>query len=280
LVSAAVSDLPGVESLAVAVVQAGGRLSVSSLRADRLGPGLAQALAMSRHQSVALAPEAGSARLRRVLNKHLTEEQLAAATEALIAAGVPNLRLYFMLGLPTETDEDVGELITLARRIRQQVVSASRPKGHLGLVTVSVSPFVPKPWTPFQWLAMASLDVIQARLKRVKDELGRLANLKVSSDVPKYARLQGAIARGDRRLGPLIARLAGGEQPGRAEKALGLDLDFYAGRERERGEVLPWAFLDHGIDPDYLWAEAGRAMQAKESPECQPQVCRRCGVCA
>ena len=279
LVSAAVSDLPGVEDLAGQVVAAGGRISVSSLRADRLTPELARALAQSRHQTVALAPEAGSQRLRRVINKHLEEEDLARAVETLMGAGVPNLRLYFMVGLPGETEDDVDDLIALARRLRQQVVSASRPRGHLGRVTVSLNAFVPKPWTPFQWEPMAPLKLVKARMERVKQGLGRLANLKVVSDVPKHAQVQAALARGDRRLGPLIAALARGGSAPAVWRELGLSPDFHAGRRRGRDELLPWDFVDHGIDKDYLWQEAERARRELASPDCAPETCRRCGVC-
>ncbi len=279
LVSAAVSDLPGGDELARAVLLAGGRVSVSSLRADRLSPELARALAQSGTRTVALAPEAGSARLRRVINKHLGEEELFRAVEILIGQGILNLKLYFMVGLPTETQADVNELVDLVQRLRQQVVSQARAQGRLGQVAVSLNAFVPKPWTPFQWEPMAPLPLVKERMALVKKRLSRLANLKVTTDVPKYARLQAAISRGDRRLGPLIAALARDHQPRRAEAELGLDLDFYAARRRRRDELLPWAFVDHGIGEDYLWAEAQRAFAEKESPPCDPAKCRRCGVC-
>lgn len=279
LVSAAVSDIEGLDELAGRVLQEGGKLSVSSLRADRLGPDLVAALAQSRHQTVALAPEAGSMRLRRVINKHLSEDELLHAAELLILGGVPNLKLYFMVGLPSETDEDVNELIGLARRLRQQVVSAASARGHLGQVTVSLNGFVPKPWTPFQWEPMAPLTLIKARMARVQKELKPLANLKVTCDVPKHAQVQAALARGDRRLGPLIAGLAHGLDPRRAFAQAGLEPDFYAARRREHSELLPWDFIDHGISRDYLWQEARRALAGQQSPACAPATCRRCGVC-
>ncbi len=279
LVSAAVSDLEGVEELARAVVRAGGGISLSSLRADRLTPGLAQALAASRLQSVALAPEAGSPGLRRVINKHLDEEQLARAVEGLIQAGVPNLKLYFMVGLPGESEQDIEELIALVRRLRQQVVSLGRGKGRLGRISVSLASFVPKPWTPFQWEPMAPEPLLRRRIRRIQRELGRLSNLRVNSDLPKYALLQGALARGDRRLGRVIRALAADPSPRRAWRQSGLDPAFFANRRRGKDELLPWAFLDHGLEADYLWQEAERARQGRQSPACQPQSCRRCGVC-
>jgi len=279
LVSAAVSDLPGVDELAGAVLAAGGRLSVSSVRADRLGDDLARALAASRHQTVALAPEAGSQRLRRVINKHLDENDMFAAVERLIQAGVPNLRLYFMVGLPGETDDDVLAIAKLTAQVRQQFVSHSRGRGHLGQITASVSAFVPKPWTPFQWEPMAPVAEIKRRLKLVAGGLAGLANVKLAHETPKYARLQAVLARGDRRLDGLILALAAGQNPETAYKSAGVDPDFYAGRARRREELLPWSFIDHGIQADYLWSERQRAFEEKQSPPCQPSTCRRCGVC-
>jgi radical SAM superfamily enzyme YgiQ (UPF0313 family) len=279
LVSAAVTDLNEVALLTQEVVAAGGRVSVSSLRADRVTPELAESLAASHHQTVALAPEAGSERLRRVINKGLSEDDLAGAVECLIAAGVPNLRLYFMVGLPGEEDEDIEELIALARRVRQQVVSLSRPRGRLGMVTLSVNPFVPKPFTPFQWEPMAGLKLLKSRMERIKRALKPLANMKVNFEVPKYAVLQAVISRGDRRLAGLISALAQGLKPERAYAAAQVSPEFYAQRRREQGELLPWDFLDHGLKPGYLWREAQRGMEAKPSPSCDPEHCRRCGIC-
>lgn len=279
LVSAAVTDLDDADVLAGRVVEAGGQVSVSSLRADRVTPELARALAASRHQTVALAPEAGSERLRRVINKGLSEEQLAAAVEILIQAGVPNLRLYFMVGLPGEQEEDISELIALSRRVRSQVVSLSRPRGRLGSITLSINPFVPKPFTPFQWEPMAPLKLIKERIGRVKKELARLANLKVNSEVPKYSLLQAVISRGDRRVHALLRAMADGAKPDKAYQQSGVDPGFHALRRRERDELLPWAFLDHGLNPDYLWGEYTRSLEAKSSPVCDPARCHRCGIC-
>lgn len=279
LVSAAVSDMADVDQLAQQIVQVGGRVAVSSLRADRITPALARALAASGTRSVALAPEAGSERLRRAINKGISEDDLARAVEMLITAGVPNLRLYFMVGLPGESGADIDEIVALARRVRQQVVSLSRPRGRLGRLTLSLSPFVPKPLTPFQWEPMAPLSVIKRRLKLIKKELDPLPNLKVSSEVPKYSLLQAVLSRGDRRLALLIESLARGLSPERAYEEAGVRPEFYAERRRERDELLPWSIVDHGIDEGYLWSEALRAARGKPSPACETETCRRCGVC-
>jgi hypothetical protein len=127
---------------------------------------------------------------------------------------------------------------------------------------------------------MAPLKLIKARVKRIQKALAGAANLKVISDVPKYARLQAVLARGDRRLTPLLELLARGHTPERAYAEAGVDPEFYAHRRRERGELLPWDFIDHGISRDYLWTEAQRAGRQAQSPPCQPDTCRRCGACS
>jgi len=138
---------------------------------------------------------------------------------------------------------------------------------------------VPKPWTPFQWEAMAPLKLITGRMKRIKKALAGAANLKVTSDVPKFARLQAVLARGDRRLTPLLELLARGESPERAYAEAGVDPGFYAQRQRQREEPFPWEIVDHNLSRDYLWAEAARARREAQSPVCQPDTCRRCGAC-
>lgn len=279
LVSAAVSDIEGIDELALRSVQGGGKIAVSSLRADAVTPTLARALAASGTKSVALAPEAGSDRLRRAINKGLDEDDLVRAVEMLINAGIPNLRLYFMVGLPGESGADIDEMLALTRRLRQQVISLSRPRARLGHLTLSVSPFVPKPLTPFQWEPMAPLSVIKRRLTRIKKELAPLSNLKVNSEVPKYSQMQAVLSRGDRRVHSLIEVLARGEGPERAYQMAGVEPEFYAERRRDRDEILPWSIVDHGISEDYLWDEALRAARHKLSPSCKPDTCERCGLC-
>src|SRR5208337_3842414 len=155
LVSAAVSDHPEITQLCGALIDQGASLSFSSLRADGLGPQILSALESSGHQAVAVAPEAGSERLRRVINKNLSQEQIYRAAEMLAQKGILNIKLYFMIGLPTETPEDLEAIVELAKGIHHHVLSASRGKTRLGNITLSVNSFVPKPFTPFQWTAFA-----------------------------------------------------------------------------------------------------------------------------
>jgi radical SAM superfamily enzyme YgiQ (UPF0313 family) len=278
LVGAAVSDHPAVKELCRKILSAGGRLGISSLRADSVDSELFQLLAQGGVRSVALAPEAGSERLRRVLNKGLTQEDLARAVLALSASGLPQLRLYFMVGLPTETVEDVAEIPRLVRYLEHRVVKESAGQRRLGLITLSLSSFVPKPFTPFQWTPFAGIAELKKRLKLVSREFHGVKAVRVHTDLPKWAYVQALCARGDRRVGDIL--LAARDQGwNRALTESPVNPDFFTLRERRPDELFPWDFIDHGLKKDYLWEEYQRALAGKETPPCRPQVCSRCGVC-
>ena len=216
-------------------------------------------------RSVALAPEAGSERLRRVLNKGLTQEDLARAALALAQSGIPQLRLYFMVGLPTETREDVAEIPRLVRYLEHRVVKESAGKRRLGLITLSLSSFVPKPFTPFQWSPFTEVPELKKRLKLVTREFHGVKEVRVHTDLPKWAYVQAVIARGDRRVGDLL--LAAHEQGwNRALTENPVNPDFFTLRERRPDELFPWDFIDHGLKKDYLWEEYQRALEGKGDP--------------
>jgi radical SAM superfamily enzyme YgiQ (UPF0313 family) len=278
LVGAAISDHPGVKELCRTVLNAGGELGISSLRADSADAELFQLLAQGGVRTVALAPDAGSERLRKVLNKGLTQEDLARAVLAVNQAGIPQLRLYFMVGLPTETKEDVAAIPGLVKFLAHRVIKESQGKRHLGLITLSLSSFVPKPFTPFQWAPFAGVGELKKRLKLVRDELKGAKEVRVHADLPKWAYIQALLARGDRRVGELMlaAQDANWNQ---AFKTSPVNPDFFTLRERRPDELFPWDFIDHGLDKDYLWEEYQKALAEEETPPCQPEVCERCGVC-
>ncbi len=286
LVGSAVSDWPWISELArelEARSQSTGRgrptgFSASSLRADSLTPELA-ALVAKGNRTVAIAPEAGSERLRAVINKNISEEHVLSAIRMLIEAGVLNVKLYFMVGLPTETDEDIEEIINLAGKAREVMLSSARGKGRIGTLTLSVNCFIPKPWTPFQWEPMGAVDRLLAKVRHIEKSL-KGPNLAVTHDVPKYAFIQAALARGDRRLSKVILRASenGGDWKAAFAKE-NLSMDFFAARERDAAEKFPWDFLDTGIKKDYLLKEKDRAKKARHTPGCNVGKCRTCGVC-
>ncbi len=278
LVGAAVSDHPAVKDLCCKILAAGGSMGISSLRADSVDAELFGLLAQGGVRSVALAPEAGSDRLRRVLNKGLNRDDLARAAVALSESGLPQLRLYFMVGLPSETLDDIAEIPRLVKYLEHAVVKASSGKKHLGLITLSISSFVPKPFTPFQWTPFLEVAELKKRLKLVVREFHGVKAVRVHTDLPKWAYVQALLSRGDRRVGEML--LAASDRGWtRALRESPINPDFFTLRERRPDELFPWDFIDHGLKKAYLWEEYQRALEGKETPVCLPKVCKRCGVC-
>lgn len=282
LVGAAVSDLPQIERLCAGPSAQGLQIGFSSLRADALTPELISALKNSGAKTATIAPDAGSQRLRRVINKGLTEEEILSAAGILVQNNIPNLKLYFMIGLPTETSEDVDAIVALCKKIKHMFLSASRARGKMGEITVSLNSFVPKPFTPFQWAAMAKVKDLKQKIKKIKQELGRVPNIKVHADTARWAFIQALLSRGDRRVAQLLLMVHAnhGNWP-QALKNAPVNPLFYVRRERSKAELLPWDFIDHGIEKSFLWEEFQRALAEKPSPACpqNPQACRICGVC-
>jgi radical SAM superfamily enzyme YgiQ (UPF0313 family) len=280
LLSSAVSDHPDIDAICLQLRKAGAPLSVSSLRADSVTPTMLDALRQSGLRTVTLAPEAGSQRLRQVINKNLTEEQILDSVNAVVSAGIPNLRLYFMIGLPSETEEDIRAIIQLVKKIKHEQLVIGRGQKRLGTITLSVSSFVPKPFTPFQWVPFCDLSVLKQRIKKLKRGLGAVANVKVHADVVRWAYIQALLSRGDRQLASLLAML--GEQNSswtKAIKAVNVNPEFYVYRERQREELLPWDFIDHHLSKDYLWNEYQLALAGQSTDPCDPESCVACGVC-
>lgn len=281
LVSAAVSDHPQAAMLCETLTGLGASLSFSSLRADTIVPQIAAALQASHHRAVAIAPEAGSDRLRRVINKNLNAEQIYAAVEKLTEVGILNLKLYFMIGLPTESPDDLEAIVELAKGIKHHVLKISRGTRRLGTITLSIHSFVPKPCTPFQWVAFVETQELKKRAKWIQKALRKVANVRVHFDLPKWAYVQAVLARGDRRTGALIEKVAiDGLSWMQAMRESSFNPDFWSMRERRRDELFPWEIIDHGIKRSYLWDEYQKACVGETSPPCPPtEECRRCGVC-
>jgi radical SAM superfamily enzyme YgiQ (UPF0313 family) len=280
LVGAAVSDLPGIEELCEKFRDKDIRISFSSLRADRLSDSLLSALKQSRVKTATIAPEVGSRRMRRVINKGLSEADILQAATTLVENGIPNLRLYFMVGLPTETDADVAAIVSLVKQIKHRFLRSSRARRRIGTITVSLNSFVPKPFTPFQWAAMDDIATLKQKIKSIKNGLRKVSNLKVNSDVPRWAYIQALLSRGDRRVAQILLQAhATHGNWAQTLKAVAVNPDFFVNRERPNDEILPWDFIDHGIKKSFLRCEYQRAKQAKTSPDCQIENCKLCGVC-
>lgn len=280
LVGAAVSDLPEIASLCARLEGDRVRLSFSSLRADALTPDLVGALKANRTQTATIAPEAGSERMRRVINKGVTEDDILNAATRLVEGGIPNLKLYFMVGLPTETDTDVEAVIGLTEQVQKAFVDASRPRGRIGALTVSITPFIPKPFTPFQWAPMEAEKSIRSKLSAIRKAANRMANVRFQSESFRSAYVQALLARGDRRLSALLTLYkSAGENWPKTLRQAPMDLSFYVNRERSREEILPWDVIDNRVSKAFLWREYRRALEARITDPCPMQDCRVCGVC-
>ena len=281
LLGAAVSDHPGIRELCEAVLHEDIRISFSSLRADALSPELIATLRQSKVKTATIAPDAGSQRMRDVINKGITEDQILNASEMLVKSGIPNLKLYFMIGLPTETPDDVEAIVVLCKQIKHRFLKSSRIRKRIGEITVSLNCFVPKPFTPFQWVAMNDVQTLKKKIRKIKDGLKRVANVRVHADVPRWAYIQAMFSRGDRKVAQILA-LAHDNQ-GNWAKTLNtspVNPDYYVLRERSLNECFPWEFIDHGIDKQFLMREYQRALEDQPSLPCPVQDCTLCGVCA
>ncbi len=265
LMGSAVSDHPSLRKLCQSVLDLKGNLSIASLRADSISADLIAYLKASGHKTISLAPEAGSERLRRVIKKDLRTKDLLRAVEIIVKIGIPNIRLYFMIGLPTETARDVDEIVGLTRRIKHVFLKVGRDQKRLGRITLSVAPFVPKPVTPFQWAPYEESNSLKRKLKFIKNGLRGEGNVHLIHDLPKWGYVQTLLSRGDRRVGRII--LAAHHNGGNWQKTFretNLNPDFYVYREMELDEILPWDFIDHGISKDYLRKEYLAALRESE----------------
>lgn len=274
-------------------------LSLPSTRVDAFNIDLANELSRNgRRSGLTFAPEGGTERLRRVINKNVSEDDLIATVTAAFTAGWRQVKLYYMCGLPTETDEDVLAIAGMARRV---VDAGRRASGSRDIrCTVSIGGFVPKPHTPFQWAGQASAETIDRRLRLLRDEIradrrfGKAIGFRYHEGEP--GSIEGLLSRGDRRVGRVIEAVYrdGGVFDGWSEHFSyqrwqecatrelaphGLDLDWYTTRERDYAEVLPWDHLDAGLDRDWLWEDWQDAIDEVSVEDCRWTPCYDCGVC-
>jgi radical SAM superfamily enzyme YgiQ (UPF0313 family) len=267
LVGACVSDYPWIGELLKVVEESGMELSISSLRADSLTDDLAAALARGGHRTLTIAPEAGTERLRRAIRKAITDEQILAACDLVRTHGIPNLKTYFMIGQPTETDDDVAAIPDLACRMLERL-RVLDPRGRpFGRLTLSISSFVPKPWTPFQWAPFAGAEALSRKLTTIKQGVGGLATVRVLHENPREAALQALLARGDRRVADFLeaaARLGGDWR--RALREWDGDAEFHTTRQRRLDERLPWDHFEVGVKKVGLAREWERAQAADLVP--------------
>ena len=275
LMGAAVSDHPQMAELTDYLCQQGIPFSVASMRADMLTEQITEALAASGLRTMTVAPEAGSERLRAAINKGITEEHVSNAITLAAAKGMRHIKLYYMIGLPGETDADIEETIAMILRMRAQMDEL----GSKGELVISVNGFVPKPWTPYQWAPLCNVRTLKRRFKMLNDGLKKSKHVKLITESLKETVVQSVLARGDRRLGELLLEAhATGNNLKTVLKQHGLDAEAMAEQAWPLEAPLPWQHLDMGVTVDYLRQELVKSEQGKFTPMCFAN-CKRCGVC-
>lgn len=275
LMGAAVSDYPQIHELTAALIDNKVTFTCASLRADTLDELLAQALARSGQQTMTVAPEAGSVKMRKIINKGITEEDIYKAVTLAAASGMKNVKLYYMIGLPQEEDCDIEEMIEMVHRIRRKMDEV----GNKGELIISVNAFVPKPFTPFQWSSLCNTRVLKKRFKMLEDAFKKSKHIKLLTESLKETVLQAALARGDRNTGRyLLQAFACGITLKQALKNDRLDIEELAYSEYTPGAPLPWKHLDMGFKEAYLIKEWENAKAQRFTPMCF-DGCKRCGVC-
>jgi len=280
LVCPALGDLPETAPILKHIQRIGAEATASSLRGDAASEELLTLLRACGQKSVAIAPEAGSQRLRNVLNKKLSEDEIIAAVTRLTEADLSSIKLYFMVGLPTETLDDVNAIHALLKRIVHALRKLRRKDRGFPRINASVNCFVPKAQTPFQWEPMEHVDALKKKLRLIQGQIRSTKSVSFSAEVPKWSYIQAFLSLGDRRAGQVLAAVHANE--GRwwgTFKNVPFNPDFFVYRRKEYTETLPWDFIHTGVKKEYLIFEHTRAMNEKTSPDCIPETCNRCGLC-
>ena len=281
LVSTAVCDHPEISTILKELRAMDYRISVSSLRLDQISDELLDALVESRDQQIAVAPETGSDRLRRVINKNLTNDEIVDICGSVFDRGMLTIKLYVMVGLPTETQEDLDEIFVLVERIKDRMLEAGKKFGRAGRIIPSLNGFVPKPNTPLQWDAICDEKELKKRIKYVCKGLSRIPNVDVRFMSARIAHEQALFSSGDRTVSKVIDRAA--QMNGDIDRALretGVDPKFHTSRNRSYDEFLPWSIVDSGLSFEFLKTEHEKAQEALSSLPCPAvEKCTTCGVC-
>jgi radical SAM superfamily enzyme YgiQ (UPF0313 family) len=262
LVSIALCDHPEIERILTGLLDLGYSISPASLRLDDLTEPIVRLLRKSGERSITIAPETGSDRLRRVINKTVTNDEILAAADLIFANDIDNLKLYYMIGLPTETDDDLVAIRDLTVQMRETMLKHGRPRGRLGRIVGSVNPLIPKPGTAYQWMPMEDPALTDAKGKRLRHLLGGIDNVYFNIKSERHSYYQALLSLGDRRVASTIeAAERNGGQWRAAVAETGLDADFYIFRDRTNDAVLPWDIIDGGMKKSFFASEFDKGLR-------------------
>jgi radical SAM superfamily enzyme YgiQ (UPF0313 family) len=262
LVSIALCDHPEIERILSGLLAMGYSISPASLRLDDLTETIVGLLHESGERSITIAPETGSDRLRRVINKTVTNAEILDKTDLIFRSGMDNLKLYYMIGLPTETDDDLESIRDLTAQMREIMLAHARPKGRIGRIVASVNPLIPKPGTAYQWLAMEDPAITDRKGKRLRTLVADLDNVYFNIKSERHSYYQALLSLGDRRVAPAIeaAERNGGNWRAAVAES-GVDADFYIFRDRSGDAVLPWDIIDGGMKATFFRNEFDKGLK-------------------
>jgi len=278
LVGPSVTDHPDLPALARKIIEEGKKLSFSSLRMETLTDELVDMILKSGQKTLTVAVDGPSERMRDVINKAATDDFIVEKCRFLTRKGILHLKIYSIIGLPHETDEDIDQFIQLVERVHAAYVEECRDRGNIGRVTIGLSPLVPKPGTPFQWHPMEEVKSLKKKFSRVRKALGKLPHLKMSFGSPNEAYLQTYLSRGDRNVHTFFKTyLNNGHDAKSALKKHSTDQYVY--RQYGKEDYLPWDIVDHGYRNNFLWEDYQRGLKAAHTPICDTAICHICGLC-
>jgi radical SAM superfamily enzyme YgiQ (UPF0313 family) len=261
-VSIALCDHPDIERILARLLEMGYGISPASLRLDDLTESIVRVLHASGERTITIAPETGSDRLRRVINKTVTNDEILDRADLIFASGIENLKLYYMIGLPTETDADLVAIRDLTLQIRDRMMKHARSRGQVGRIIGSVNPLIPKPGTAYQWLAMEDPAMIDRKIKRLRSLTADIDNVFFNIKSERHSYFQALLSLGDRRVAPAIVAAERNGQNWRAAVAeAGIDGDFYIFRDRSRDAALPWDIIDGGMKRPFFESEFAKGLK-------------------
>ncbi|MBI3493922.1 MAG: radical SAM protein [Acidobacteria bacterium] len=262
LVSIALCDHPDIERILARLHEMGYAISPASLRLDDLTEPIVRVLRESGERSITIAPETGSDRLRRVINKTVTNEEILDRADLIFASGIENLKLYYMIGLPTETDDDLVAIRDLTLQMRDRMLKHARARGQVGRIVGSVNPLIPKPGTTYQWIPMEDPTLIERKITRLRSLTADIDNVYFNIKSERHSYYQALLSLGDRRVAPAIERAERNGQNWRAAVAdAGVDGDFYIFRDRSADAFLPWDVIDGGMKTSFFQTEYAKGLR-------------------
>jgi radical SAM superfamily enzyme YgiQ (UPF0313 family) len=280
LVGPSVTDHPDLIGLAKRITEEGKKLSFSSLRMETLTDELVDLILQSGQKTLTIAVDAPSERMRDVVNKAATDEFIIEKCKFLTEKGILHLKIYSIVGLPGEEDEDIDQFITLVENVMGVYVEACRKRGHIGNVTIGLSPLIPKPGTPFQWHPMEQVKSLKKKFMKVRKALGKIPHIKMSFGSPNEAYLQTYLSRGDRRLVEFFKTYLNNHHDAKAALSeYREEVDSTVYRQFGRDDHLPWDIVDHGYKNHFLWQDYQRGLRQKHTPICDTATCKICGLC-